>query len=116
MNAGDILSDDLWGAVDVSNWKELPVVKSRSATEEDVANGRAVFHVPVGDDYQPSTPAEFELPSPAVLVSTGQPVFAIQAEEVNGKIAVGYRQVSGGNGLCMVDELELLDAPDDRFS
>lgn len=109
------MSNALWDTIDVSDWRELPVVKSRCATEEDVGNGRAVFHVPVGDEYEPSSPAEIGLPRPAILIATAQPVFAIQAEEVNGKIAVGYRPVDGGNGLCMIDELELLDTPDERF-
>ena len=94
----------------------MPVTKSRCATEEDVAKGRAIFHVPVGDEYESSRPADIELPCPAVLISTSQPVIVIQAEEVNGKTAVGYRPVSGGNGLCMLEELELLEVPDERFT
>lgn len=110
------MSDALWEAIDVSDWRQLPVTKSRCATEEDVAEGRAVFHVPVGEEYEPSVPAAIELPRPAILLSETQPVFVIQAEKVNGRTAVGYRPLSGGNGLCMLDELELLDAPDDRFT
>ena len=109
------MSNEFWEAIDVSEWQQLPVTKLRCATEEDVEEGRAVFYVPVGDDYQPSTPADIELPRPAILLSESQPVFVIQAEEVNGTTAVGYRPLSGGNGLCMLDELELLDVPDERF-
>lgn len=75
-----------------------------------------MFHVPVGDEYEPSSYVDLGVPRPAILIESGQPVIAIQAEEVNGKVAIGYWPVSGGNGLCMLDELELLDAIDDRFA
>jgi hypothetical protein len=74
-----------------------------------------VFSVPVGDEYEPSVPVPMSLPRPAVLKETGQPVFVIQAEQIAGKVAIGYRPLGGGNGLCMLEEVEFLEEPDERF-
>jgi hypothetical protein len=45
------------------------------------------------------------------------PVILIQAEiRDDGKVLVGYRPLSGGNGICMLDEVDLLDCPNEAFS
>jgi hypothetical protein len=109
------LSDEVWGTVNATLWRELPTVGNRLATPSDVADGKAVFSVPVGDEYEPSVPVPMNLPRPAVLKETGKPVFVIQAEQIAGKVAIGYRPLSGGSGLCMLEEVEFLQEPDGRF-
>jgi hypothetical protein len=105
----------LWGAISASAWKNVPVTQGRVATENDVQQGRAVFYVATG-----STPIIMELPVAAILKednnSKGIPVIVIQAEQIGEQETVGYRLVAGGNGVCTLRELELLDAPDDRFN
>jgi hypothetical protein len=110
------MSHDNWVSVNIEEWRDLPVVTGRSATEQDVTNGSAVFFVPVGDDYQPSEFKYIGVPVPAILSTNCEAVFAVQCETVNGKATVGYRRLSGGNGICMLEELELLEEPDARFN
>ena len=44
------------------------------------------------------------------------PVIAIQAEShIAGQVLIGYRPLSGGNGICTLDEIDLLDAPDEQY-
>ena len=109
------MTGDVWGPIDVASWRNLPACTAKLATEEDVENGRAVFFVPVGTEYEPSSVYPIELPFPAILIESNKPVIAIQCEEVNGKVAVGFRYVAGGNGLCLLDELEVLRDVDARF-
>jgi hypothetical protein len=43
-------------------------------------------------------------------------VILIQAESRDdGKVLVGYRPLTGGNGICTLDEVDLLDGPDEMF-
>jgi len=49
------------------------------------------------------------------------PVIVIQVEESDNrsgsvKVFAGYRPLTGGNGICMLHQLELLDHPDHRFT
>jgi len=110
------MSDTEWGKIDIANWQAIPVLQGRCANESDVADGRAVFYVPTGDEYEPSEVVDLKLPRAAILSESSTPIFIIQAEKVNGKVAVGYRLVTGGNGICMLNELELLSEPDERFA
>jgi hypothetical protein len=110
-----------WGPPDLSSWRELPHVAGRHATESDVKLGHAVFFI-AGENGSPplARPSPMVLPCCAVLhteslESSPLAVIAIQAEEVEGKILVGYRPLAGGNGICTLAELELLHGPDERF-
>jgi hypothetical protein len=110
-----------WGAPEISSWRELPHIVERLATESDVQQGRAVF-VTVRKDGSPSSARPHPLPIPRCAILHAEPpgpsqlpVFVIQAEEVDGKLLVGYRPITGGNGICTLAELELLSGPDERF-
>ena len=43
------------------------------------------------------------------------PVVIIQAEILAGQTFLGVRYLNGGDGVCMLDEAELLPEPDERF-
>jgi hypothetical protein len=50
----------------------------------------------------------------------GQPgsslVILIQAESrSDGEVFIGYRPLSGGIGICVLGEVDLLDGPDETF-
>lgn len=106
-----------WSEINIKNWKDIPYIKHERATKEDVESGRAVFFTP---DDQDTVPYE-DLPLPCCAIHREDdsehelPVIAIQAEIVNEKILVGYRMITGGNGICVLSELEILDGPDSRF-
>ncbi|MGN6186288.1 MAG: hypothetical protein ACTHQM_21865 [Thermoanaerobaculia bacterium] len=104
---------ELWGPIDLKQWRKTPVTEGRAATDADVNAGRAVFAV--GGE-----PVELDLPSCAIVteedVGEPTPVILIQAERLDdGTIAVGYRLVDGGTGIATLAEVELLAEPDERF-
>jgi hypothetical protein len=93
------------------------------ATEDDVKAGRAVFYLDLSVG-QESHPGALNLPCCALLHdenSKATPVIVIQVEESDNrsgsvKVFAGYRPLTGGNGICMLHQLELLEYPDHRFT
>jgi hypothetical protein len=100
--------------IDIKRWRETPAVSGRTATDDDVNEGRAVFAV--GGE-----PVDLELPACAIVREEGvgeeTPVIVIQAERIeDGTIAVGFRLLDGGgSGIAPFDDVELLSEPDERF-
>jgi len=110
------MPDDPWGPIDLKNWHQTPAVSGRLATERDVEEGRAVF----ASHDSGAHPFPVELPAPAVVSEEGigvpTPVIVIQAEELDDEhIAIGFRYLDGGTGICMAAETEFLAEPDERF-
>jgi hypothetical protein len=101
--------------IDVAHWRDTPSLTGRAATQDDVGAGRAVFAAPGAS----SQPIELHIPRCAIHTDqqTGKktPVIVVQAEDVKGNKTIGIRFMSGGEGVCLLSELELLDGPDDRF-
>ncbi len=112
---------NLWGPIAMASWHATPCIRGRAATEVDVKNGRAVFYLDVSAG-QKSRPSDFALPCCAILHAESEiPVIVIQIEtSINNigeaKIFAGYRPLAGGNGICLLSELELLNEPDARFT
>ena len=99
---------DFWGPISAIDWRSIPCVVGRPATEADVACGSAVFYV-TGD----SAAASMRLPCCAIRSledGSGQPVVVIQAELANQDTILGVRPLAGGNGVCTIDEIRLLPA------
>jgi hypothetical protein len=101
--------------IDLAHWQETPCLTDRAATQDDVEAGRAVFAAPGSG----SQPIDLRLPRCAIQTNqqTGEktPVVVVQAEDARGIKTIGYRFLNGADGVCLLFELELLDAPDDRF-
>ena len=110
-----IAQDKLWGPIDMRSWKATPCVFGRLATEQDVKEGRATFYI--DGDRATLKPITLSLPACAVLREEKKetPVIVIQAEETPKSKTVGVRFLGGGNGVCTLEELEILPAPDERF-
>lgn len=114
---------DGWEPIEVANWPETPCLWGRVATEDDVKAGRAVFYLDLSEG-QESRPVALNLPAAAILRDENDaemPVIVIQVEESdNGsgsvQVLAGYRPLTGGNGICMFYELQLLEEPDHRFT
>lgn len=97
----------LWGAIPLAEWSRVPYVSGRVATEQDVAEGRAVFYVEGN-----SRPVEMELPCRGVqrvVDGIEQLVVIIQAEHTDSGMLYGVRPIEGGNGICLAHEVRLLD-------
>ncbi|HEV7238663.1 MAG TPA: hypothetical protein VGQ36_05440 [Thermoanaerobaculia bacterium] len=100
--------------IDMKKWRATPAVHGRTATDQDVNEGRAVFAV--GGE-----PVEIELPSCAIVreeeVGEPTPVVVIQVERLeDGTVAVGYRAIDGGAGIATLGDVEFLSEPDERFA
>ena len=99
--------------IDIKKWRETPAVSRRTATDEDVNEGRAIFAV--GGE-----PLDLDLPACAIVreeeIGEPTPVIVVQAERLDdGAIAVGYRLLDGGNGIAPFADVEFLSEPDERF-
>jgi hypothetical protein len=104
-------SDDLWGPIKLDDWEKVLFIKDRIATEEDVKSGRAVFYVKNDEVNEYHQPIDIEIPSLAYHVDeTGERkmVVMIQTETTGEQELAGIRFFEGGNGVCMLDELEFI--------
>jgi hypothetical protein len=112
------MGDELWGEIDIHRWSGIPYTSGHVASEEDVLAGRAVFYLEDPDEIS-ARPYSISLPHCAVLTDeeAGEkiPVIVIQAEHADNIIYIGYRFLGGGNGMCTLPEIELLDEPDAGF-
>lgn len=109
--------DTLWGPVDMHQWKDTPCISGRLATEQDIKEGKAVFYL--DGDRSELKPIQISLPACAIWHDSeskkATPVILVQAEETPKVKAIGFRFLSGGNGVCTLAELEILKSPDERF-
>jgi hypothetical protein len=116
-------SSNLWGQIQLEAWRETPCIRGRAATEDDANAGRAVFYLDLSEG-QESRPVDLDLPRCAILHEEDEddlPVIVIQAEEGNNgtdavQLIAGYRPLTGGSGICMLYQLELLPEPNHRFA
>jgi hypothetical protein len=96
----------MWEEINAADWKNTPFISGRVASDSDVKSGHAVFYIEGA-----SVPAEFDLPCCAMqLMPNGseQTVVIIQAETTDNGTLLGVRPLTGGNGICMVDEVRLV--------
>src|SRR5438045_6335687 len=101
--------DTTWGPVPLAEWKRVPHVKGRLATEDDVKSGRAAFYLGNVSDV-PARPAALELPAlawwPQDDDGPRRLCVVIQAEQGASQCMLGVRFLDGGNGVCLIDDLD----------
>jgi len=109
--------NNLWGPIDAQKWEATPCVVGRLASEQDVKEGKAVFYI--SGDLSGVKPIGISLPACAlyheVASKEATPVILIQAEETPKAQTIGFRFISGGNGVCTLAELEILKGPNEKF-
>jgi hypothetical protein len=70
-------------------------------------------------DEVPAWPSDLKIPALAIWrvedEMENQPAVVIQAEQSDLQCTVGVRFFSGGNGLCLLEDLELIEEKDPRF-
>lgn len=99
-------SNELWGPVEVQNWRSVATTNGRVADEADVIAGRAVFYIDGA-----SEPHSMPLPSLARWIGSEMPeelLIIIQAEMTDQGVVLGVRPLSGGNAVVALSEVEVL--------
>ncbi len=108
----DISTNDnhLWGPLELVDWHKTPHIKNDIATEQDVKDGRAVFYIDKGKDHKI---LDIKIPSVAYQIDNKTKartlVIVIQGEKVGKEEIVGIRYLDGGNGVCMLSELDFTE-------
>src|SRR5512138_404935 len=96
-------------------WPQLPATgftAGRAASKQDVNDGNAVFVAAARDGRVVGQPLTIEIPQYAIHVDaeSGErtKVIVVQAERAGGTDMVGYRTLSGQEGVGTLAEFKLL--------
>jgi hypothetical protein len=116
--------DNLRGfpAVDIKDWKNVPVVNGRLATEKETKNGTSLIFIDT-EKYPNAKPLDIKMPKLAQYYNNytkkDETVIVIQAIKVAKDSIVGFRYLNGGNGSARLNEVKFLsdnDIKDMTFS
>lgn len=105
--------DNLGGfpAVDITDWKSVPVVNGRMATREETQNGTSLIFVDSAK-YPDAKPLDMEMPKLARYYSRHagkeEVIIVIQALNISNDSVVGFRYLNGGNGSAPLNEVKIL--------
>ncbi len=98
-------------AVNIANWKEVPVVNGRMATKEETQNGSSLILVDV-EKYPNAKALDISLPKLASIYNRHSKreelIIVIQAINVDNDSVVGFRYLNGGNGSARLNEVKFL--------
>ena len=106
--------DNLIGfpAVNIANWKNVPVVNGRMATQEETQNGTSLFYVDP-EKYPEAKPLDITMPKLARFYNYNtkkeEIIIVIQAITVSDDSLVGFRYLNGGNGSARLNEVTFLN-------
>lgn len=105
--------DNLFGfpAVDIANWKNVPVVNGRMPTKEETQNGTSLIFVDT-EKYPNAKPLDIPMPKLAYFYNESAQredlIIVIQAVNVDNDSIAGFRYLNGGNGSARLNEVKLL--------
>lgn len=98
-------------AVNIENWKTVPVVDDRMPTKEDTKQGASLIFVDP-EEYPNAQPLDMQLPRLAKFytphVKREDLVIIIQAFRIGEDSIVGFRYLNGGNGSAHFREVNFL--------
>ena len=98
-------------AVDIMDWKNVPVVNGRMATEEEAQNGTSLIFVDA-KKYPNAKALDITMPKLASIYNEYSKredyIIVIQAINVNNDSIVGYRFLNGGNGSARLKDVKFL--------
>ena len=98
-------------AVDIGDWKNVPVVNGRMATKEETQNGTSLIFVDA-EKYPNAKPLDMTMPKLARFYCENtkreELIIVIQAINVDNDSVVGFRYLNGGNGSAWLKEVEFL--------
>ena len=97
--------------MDISDWEQIPHVRGKTATQEDVLAGKASFTM----DGQRSFAIDIDIPWVVIHqeVESGENKLAviIQAERIGNLDLAGIRYEDGSFASCIMAELVFLKNP-----
>jgi len=105
--------DNLRGfpAINISDWKNVPVVNGRMPTKEETQNGTSLIFVDT-EAYPNAKPLDMTLPKLATYFNYSSKreeyIIVIQAVNVDNDSIVGFRYLNGGNGSARLNEIKML--------
>lgn len=98
-------------AVDINDWKDVPVVNGRMATQQETQNGTSLIYVDL-EKYPNAKPLEIEMPKLARFYNEyskkEEIIIVIQAIKVSNDSIVGFRYLNGGNGSAQLNDVAFL--------
>lgn len=98
-------------AVDINNWRSVPVVNGRMATKEETQNGISLIFVD-DEKYPNAKPLDMKMPKLASFYNKYSKredlIIVIQAINVDNDSIVGFRYLNGGNGSARLKEVSFL--------
>lgn len=109
--------DNLRGfpAVNLNEWKSVPVVNGRMATKEETQSESSLIFVDT-DKYPNAKHLDIEMPQLAYFESPysnrKEIIIVIQALNIENDSIVGFRYLNGGNGSARLDEIQLISDAD----
>lgn len=98
-------------AVDITHWKNVPVVNGRMASKEETQNGTSLIFVDA-EKYPNAKALDITMPKLASFYNEYSKredlIIVIQAINVNNDSIVGFRYLNGGNGSARFKEVRFL--------
>jgi len=98
-------------AVDINNWKSVPVVNGRMATKEETQNGTSLIF-PDTLKYPNAKVLDITMPKLANFYNEYSKredlIIVIQAINIDNDSIVGFRYLNGGNGSARLKEIKFL--------
>ncbi len=98
-------------AVDITEWKNVPVVNGRMATQEETQSGKSLIFVDA-EKYPNAKALDIPMPKLASFYSDytkrDELIIVIQAINVDHDSIVGFRYLNGGNGSARLNEIRFL--------
>lgn len=98
-------------AVDIHNWKSVPVVNGRMPTKEETQNGTSLIFID-REKYPEAKPLDLELPKLARFYNNHsrkeEVIIVIQALNISNDSIVGFRYLNGGNGSARLNEVNFI--------
>ena len=106
--------DNLYGfpAVDILDWKEVPVVNGRMPSKEETQDGTSLIFVDQ-EKYPDAKPLDMKLPRLANFYNDftkrEELIIVIQALRIQQDSVLGFRYLNGGNGSARLSEVSFMD-------
>lgn len=98
-------------SVDITNWKNVPIINGRMATKEDTQNGSSLIFLDTLK-YPNAKVLDITMPKLASYKNNysnrDDLVIVIQAIKIDKDSIVGFRYLNGGNGSARLNEVRFL--------